>query len=49
MILNLLRHVMLFKALSQQQGRENPIDMLTKAVIIEKLELCVASVGQGQG
>ena len=27
-------------------GSENPVDMLTKAVTIEKLKLCATSVGQ---
>ena len=28
------------------QGSKNPINMLTKIVIIEKLELCATSIGQ---
>ena len=31
--------------LEKIQGSKNPADMLTKAVTIEKLELCLASVG----
>ena len=32
-------------ALEKIQGNRNPVDMLTKMVTIEKLELCATSVG----